>query len=168
MAYPFLMVDNMAFNLNNLLPAAPAGGVNVKFQEDGAGNISAYTDAAPKYRPSGFAGGVFDADQVILYLPVIGTVFFPANFGQGGADPEAKSRATLLVAPSDGSVVFEIKNGYTVGTITFAMGSTVGVFASTGGTAKQWNDGDIFEIIGQTTPDSTAAGFGFVVAGARN
>lgn len=29
-------------NLNDLVPAAPGGGVNVKWQQDGSGNISAY------------------------------------------------------------------------------------------------------------------------------
>jgi hypothetical protein len=29
-------------NLNDLTPAAPSGGVNVKWQQDGSGNISAY------------------------------------------------------------------------------------------------------------------------------
>lgn len=34
----------MALNLSDSTPAAPSGKQNVKFQKDGAGNISAYVD----------------------------------------------------------------------------------------------------------------------------
>lgn len=37
----------MASNFNDTLPAAPAGGVNVKWQTDGAGNDSAYVPISP-------------------------------------------------------------------------------------------------------------------------
>lgn len=36
------MVHNM-INLNNLIPAAPVGSVNVSWQVDSSGNVSAYT-----------------------------------------------------------------------------------------------------------------------------
>lgn len=36
----------MAINLNDTTPAAPSGGVNVKWQNDVSGNVSAYVDGA--------------------------------------------------------------------------------------------------------------------------
>lgn len=35
----------MSTNINNTVPAAPAGGTNVSWQTDGSGNMSAYTSA---------------------------------------------------------------------------------------------------------------------------
>ncbi len=34
-------------NLNDTIPAAPNGGVNIHFQEDASGNVSAYTGLSP-------------------------------------------------------------------------------------------------------------------------
>lgn len=37
----------MSINLNDSIPAAPAGSTNVKWAEDTSGNVSAYTSGAP-------------------------------------------------------------------------------------------------------------------------
>lgn len=41
----------MAINLNRTTPAAPAGGINVKWQSDVSGNVSAYVPSAASILP---------------------------------------------------------------------------------------------------------------------
>lgn len=43
----------MSINLNDTLPAAPAGFENVLWQRDGSGNISAYIPGSPAIDPNG-------------------------------------------------------------------------------------------------------------------
>lgn len=58
----------MSRNLSDTTPAAPAGGVNVKFQEDVSGNTSAYVPL----------GGVGSKQTVV---PVAGVVTIDASLG---------------------------------------------------------------------------------------
>lgn len=44
----------MSINLSNTTPAAPAGSTNIKFQTDGAGNVSAYITSAVELTGNGF------------------------------------------------------------------------------------------------------------------
>ena len=44
----------MSINLSDTTPAAPAGSTNVKFQTDGAGNVSAYITSAVELTGDGF------------------------------------------------------------------------------------------------------------------
>lgn len=85
------------------------------------------------------------------------TVIFPAAFAAG--------RATVSTAPTGGAAVFTIlKNGASVGTITFANGSKNGVFA---GAATVFAAGDKLTVRAPSPRNSTLSGMLFVLAGNR-
>jgi hypothetical protein len=69
----------MAINLNDTLPAAPAGGVNAKWQEDISGNVSAYV-------PTGGLGLlpilVAAVDKTAVHVNLSGTLFTTVLAGQ--------------------------------------------------------------------------------------
>lgn len=52
----------MAINLNDTLPAAPAGGKNIKWQEDISGNVSGYFIGVPIKTTITSAAGVLTLD----------------------------------------------------------------------------------------------------------
>lgn len=116
-----------------------------------------------KYKVGGFTPGTPSASQTCLAVPVDEVVTFPANF------TTPTSQATLGTAAT-ASTVFLIKKNVAgtitqIGTITFGASGTVGTFASTSGTAKTLNAGDILLIIAPASPDATAADLGFLLSG---
>ncbi len=60
----------MAINLNDTLPVAPSGGVNVKFQEDVSGNVSAYVDIVPILASVDLVGQTAAIASTLLYSVV--------------------------------------------------------------------------------------------------
>lgn len=90
---------------------------------------------------------------------VVGTINYPANF--------AGSRFYCHVAPTATYVITVQKNGVTVGTITFTIGTKVGVLVTSGGLAVAGVDGDRFELLGQSTADATIAGIYGTFKGTR-
>jgi hypothetical protein len=99
----------------------------------------------------------------LLAYPVDRTVNFAASF--------VGSQATLQVAAT-ASAVFTVNNivggvPTAIGTITFAIGGTVGTFASTGSAAQSLAAGNVLQVIAPVTPDATAAGLGFTLSGTR-
>lgn len=110
-----------------------------------------------RYKVGGYVDGTFLASQVLNPVPVDEAVTFAAAF--------AGSQATLVVAAT-ASTVFNIqKNGTVIGTITFAAAASVGTFASTGGTAQTLAIGDILKVVAPASPDTTAAGLGYILKG---
>jgi hypothetical protein len=101
------------------------------------------------------------ASAVMLRVAVVRALGFAANF--------AGSLAVASIGfPATAQAVFLItKNGTTIGTITFAAGAIVGVFASVGGLAQTLAVTDILAIIAPATPDATLSEIGFTLAATR-
>ena len=78
----------------------------------------------------------------------------------GGGILEAKTAAT-------GSSVFSVqKNSVEVATITVSASGTSGVFAATSGSTISLTDGDLVEVFGPSTADSTLADVDLTLVGA--
>jgi hypothetical protein len=109
----------------------------------------------------GFIGGTFANSQVLAFQPVDVAYNFAANF--------AGSYAYLLVAATASTVfvINKIVSGTPtqIGTITFAIGGTVGTWASTSGATQSLAAGDIFQVVAPSSADATAAGLGFIAKG---
>jgi hypothetical protein len=72
------------------------------------------------------------------------------------------SQATATVAATAPAVFSITKNGISFGSITYAAGSTIGVFT---GSAETFAPGDNITIIAPTTPDATLSTLSFVLVG---
>lgn len=76
-------------------------------------------------------------------------VYFPAGF--------SGSIAKLSTAPADGDLVYNIvKDDAVVGTLTFTLGNTTGVFGSA--VTAQFGNGETLGLVMTAEPDSTARG----------
>jgi hypothetical protein len=151
-------------NLNNAIPAAPAGFENVSWQGDTSApirNVSAYTKqflAAAIFTLVGKPNATFVYPWLTFPYPVN----FAANF--------AGSAGNVLTSPTSSTVTFTIKKvsagvTTTVGTIVVASSGAV-TFTSTGGLAISVVTGDYFTL---TSPaqDATLAGLMFALFGVR-
>ena len=147
----------MASNLNDTVPAAPAGGLNVKWQTDGSGNDSAYlagggipstavdltaqtADISPSTLyavPVGFSGmyrvAVFlivtQAATVSSTLPAVSIVFTDNdnNTSQTLA-VTAINLGNVLTTFEQGEVIINVKDSTTVQYVTVGS-TTVGATA---------------------------------------
>jgi hypothetical protein len=86
----------MAVNFNDSTPAAAAGGVNVKWQQDGSGNVSAYVVA-------GGASGVLK--KTTNYNAAAGDAGYLVSFNDASA-----VSYTLLATPSSATWVVDVEN----------------------------------------------------------
>ncbi len=94
-------------NLNSTLPGAPNGGQNVAWQEDGSGNVSAYTSlGTPKATVGSVAG--------VLTLNLANTSSFLINLTQNVT-------SIVLTNPTDGQEItlLWIQNATGTWTVTF-------------------------------------------------
>jgi hypothetical protein len=123
---------------------------------------TAPTMAAAKYNIGfSFTGGVLGASQLIGLHKLSKAIQIPANFGpyaghssSAGATANATASAVLMV----GRATAGAPNTFSqIGTITYAAASATGVFATTGGTAVDLNQGDVLRVIGPATADTTLA-----------
>lgn len=67
----------MSTNLNDTTPTAPTGGRNIKWQQDGSGNTSAYTSLAPLKTTVAPIAGVLTIDCSIgnsFYININATI----------------------------------------------------------------------------------------------
>lgn len=104
------------------------------------------TDTIPYDIGGGFSG-TGAASQSILYTPILRAITFSANLA--GSAAIAKTAATA-------STVFTIyHNGTNIGTLTYAAASTTGTFSVASGFTTA--AGDVLEIIGPATADTTLA-----------
>lgn len=89
-------------------------------------------------------------------------VTFPPNFSaytQHASQASGSANAT-------GSTVFSIKrNGSQIGTITIGAGTTTPTFATSGGVAQRYAQGDKITIFGPATADATFADPCFTLVG---
>lgn len=120
---------------------------------DGTGVYSA------QYVVAGYLDGVFGISQIVIAYPVDRSVNFAGNF--------SGSQATLQTAATAAMDFSVQKNGTQIGTIHFAISGTVATFTTTGGSPQSFVAADVLSIIAPASPDATAAGLGFSLAGTR-
>lgn len=122
----------MAFNFSDSVPAAPAGTINVKWQVDGSGDISAYVPSAPILASADLTGQTAAIAATTLFTPSA-TGFYRIS-------------AYLKVTTPDG--VASILGGASGLTITYTDGtdsvaqSVVAQLANQAGTAAIVNAGN--------------------------
>jgi len=102
--------------------------------------------------------GTPSASEVLLRYVFTRAVTFPDEF--------AGSQASAGTAAAASTVFLVKKNGSTVGTVTFAISGTTGVFATTGTTVVM-AAGDVLELQAPSSPDATLANIGFTFVGVR-
>lgn len=101
--------------------------------------------------------GVFGASVVVMRLPMVRTITFPASMtaSQGVL-------GTAATAQTD----FDLqKNAVSFGTMRFAAAGTVASFIAAAQTS--FSAGDILTIVAPASPDATAADLGCILVGAR-
>lgn len=126
----------MAINLNNTTPAAPGGNQNVTFQQDGAGNVSAYVPL-----------GVFSINSQTGILEFIAGSGIGLAVGSGIFD--ITNTGVLSINSQTGVLEFIAGNG-----ISLAVGSGIFDITNTG----------VLSINSQTGPVSIVGGTGISVA----
>jgi len=99
----------------------------------------------------------FAAAETLARAPVGRAFTFPAGL--------TGSQATLINAATASTVFKLLKNGVQFGTITFAIGGTVGTFAAASSTS--FIAGDRLELQAPTSADATAGGLGVTLLGTR-
>jgi hypothetical protein len=123
-----------------------------------AGRWLAASTAAAKYVVGCFVPGVLTASQVLLVHRVAKAVTLPANFAAvAGYASQAGGTAAKALAASPTSFS-------NIGTITFAAGGTVPAFATSGGAAVAFAQGDVLRLAAPASADATFAGFSATVA----
>lgn len=105
-------------------------------------------------------GGSFEntpvGSEVILRFPLTRTVSFPADM--------AGSRMVSEVAATDTTVISIRKNNVEFATVTFAAGTSTGVFS---GTLTEFTTSDTLTLVCPAVPDATLAEFGWCLAAER-
>lgn len=118
-----------------------------------------YTAAEPgcgSYWADRYTPGVPTGDQLMLLHVAVMTVDFAAGL--------ETSKAACITAP-DAETVYSVQlDGSEVGTVTFAMGSTVGLYAAPSG--FQAIPGSLLSIVAPSTPDTAQSDVTFTIVGA--
>lgn len=132
-------------------------------------STSKWTNKRPKYVIAASMSGVLTASQQILYHRFAKAVTIPANFGaylglasQAGGTANATASTVINV---DKAVTATPNTFSNVGTITIAAAGVTPTFASSGGAAISFAQGDVLRIVGPSTADATFAGFYATLAG---
>jgi hypothetical protein len=142
-------------NLSDSTPAASSGTINVTWQKDGSGNVSAAFSSP--FDISVFAPGVGTNSQILLRIKLARGVKFPAS--------ATLSQATAS-ANATGNTTFTFKkNGSSFATVLFSTGTAAGVY--TQASDSTFAAGDLLEIDGPGTADATLADVGLTLAGLR-
>jgi hypothetical protein len=129
----------------------------------------AWTAQRPRYIASTFVPGVPTASQLLLLQRLSKGVTFPANFGaylghtsqaRGTVNATASTAIDVQKATSAAPGTFT-----SVGTITIAAGAMVGTFATAGGAAITFAQGDSIALVAPGTPDATFSNFAATLVG---
>lgn len=129
----------------------------------------AWTAQRPRWIASCFVPGIMTASQLLLLQRLSKAVTFPANFGtylghtsqgRGTVNATASTAIDVQKATSAAPSTFS-----SVGTITIASGAMVATFASSGGAAVTFAQGDTLALVGPGTPDATFANFAATLVG---
>ncbi len=110
-----------------------------------------------------FTGGVLTNNQLLGLHEVAVPLTIPANFGaygiyasQAGGTVNATGSTVMTV----GKALAASPNTFsTIGTITIAAGTVTPTFATTGGVAQSFAQGDMIRVTGPASPDATFANF---------
>jgi hypothetical protein len=127
-------------------------------------------ELTPKYIIGvSFVGGVLAASQLLGFHRFAAGVTIPANFGAYGnyaskAGGTANATASTVVNV-DKAAAASPNTFSNIGTITFALGTVTPTFATSGGAAQTFAQGDVLRVVGPASPDATFANFyGTIVA----
>jgi hypothetical protein len=130
---------------------------------------SAWTAQRPRWIASTFVPGVPTASQLLLLQRMSTAITFPANFGtylghtsmaRGTVNATASTAIDVRRATSAAPGTFT-----SVGTITIAAGTMVATFATSGGAAITFAQGDSISLVAPATPDTTFANFAATLVG---
>jgi hypothetical protein len=120
-------------------------------------NILPFRTSQP-YETAFYVSGLIPEVTNVVRHVFARTVIFPANFaGSYAAADEAATASTVFSV---------LKNGATVGAITFAISAATATFTTSGGTPVTFVAGDVLEVT-PPTPDATLADIAFNLVGAR-
>lgn len=131
-----------------------------QYSTDGTTNglkrVGGETGTSNPFDVATFVGGKPDNSELVLYIPMVRTVVFPAGL--------TGSYALANVA-STGTKVFDIqKNGSSIGSATFTASAT-GVLAMASQTT--FSAGDKLGIVAPASQDATLSDIGFNLKGTR-
>lgn len=147
----------------SLLPATAAANDQLVYVS------GAWTGQRARYILGCFVPGTMTASQMLLLHRFSKAVTIPANFGaylghlseaRGTVNATASTVITVQQSLSGTPATFT-----NVGTITIAGGSMVGTFASSGGTAISFAQGDALALVGPATADTTFANLAATLVG---
>ena len=150
-------IFHLIFYREDVLPVYGTNG-DILVWENGA-----WTSQRPKYIvASSIGNGVLTNSQALLYHRFAKNVTFPSNFGpylnlvsEAGGTANATNPVTINV---DKALAATPNTFTTIGTITFAAGTTTPTF-STSNTSVSFAQGDILRLVNQVSADATFAGF---------
>jgi hypothetical protein len=150
--------------------AAGGGSIPAGAENDQIVYVSgAWTAQRPRYVVACYVPGLMTASQNLLHHRFSKAVTIPANAGAylGHASEAAGSvTATGLTVVTLAKAISPSPTSFSdVGTITFAAGAAVGTFATSGGAAVTFAQGDILRVRGPGTPDATLADFMMTLVG---
>lgn len=94
----------MAVNFSNTVPAAPTGSLNVAWQTDGTGNISAYASASPTVGTADLTGQTAAIAATTLFTPA-STGFFRVSLYLKVTTPDGASSTlgAVTITYTDGT-----------------------------------------------------------------
>lgn len=132
-------------------------------------NGSAWVAQRARYILGCFVPGTMTASQMLLLHRFTKAVTIPANFG-AYLGHVSEVRGTVNATASTVIIVQQSLSGTpgtfsNVGTITIAGGAMVGTFASSGGTAISFAQGDAVALMGPASADTTFANFAATLVG---
>lgn len=117
----------------------------------------------PRYIIGCATGGTMTASQNLLFHRFTKAVTIPANFGaylghssQAGGSVNATASTVITVSKAATASPTSFSS---VGTITIASSSVTPTFASSGGTAISFAQGDVLRLRGPSSADATLADF---------
>lgn len=106
-----------------------------------------------------YVPGLFNSSQEVISINVVRAFTLPSSL--------TGSLGTLKTAPAGGSFVFTLKkNGSSIGTLTFGVGSTSGTFSFA--SSQSFVVADVFSISAPAVQDSAAAGLAVTMLGTKN
>lgn len=156
----------------DVLITSPTDGDRLRYN----GTAGKWENNREPYIVAGFVPGTATAGQVLLVHRFASAVTFPANFAT--ATPNTASQGGAL-ANATGSTVINVDkcpaasdptssgSWTTIGTMTLAASGHVVSFATTGGAAQSFAQGDYMRWVGPTPADATAANLFASLAGSR-
>jgi hypothetical protein len=140
---------NTAVNASSFIAAPTTANTYLQW------NGSAFAWSTLPFDIAQFINGKPLASEILVKVIFPRAVSFPANF--------TNSYAKCVVAPTASTVLTILKNGISVGTLTFAASATTGTFATS---ALSFSAADLMIIQAPASVDATFADFACMLTGA--